>query len=178
MATERKLDIFRVLGAADSKSADFYDELSDEEKKAYVPLVTARWMSGTNDERQIMMINEFLNPYLFSLYKHPHLLWKLTVACNSGRKQRYVWNKLPSGKEVGKSNTIKLIQSYYNYNTQHAVEALEVLSKDDVLAIAADMGLQPDDIAKIKRELKTATADEPAVSEKKSKDTSSSLLEF
>lgn len=154
MAVERKLDIFKVLNAANSRKSEFYDQLTDEEKKGYAPSVVARWMTGTTDARQVFFTNEFLNPYLFSLYKHPQLLWQLTTVCNSGRNQRYTWNKLPSRRETGKSNAIRLICEYFKYNVSDAVDALEILSRDQVLDIAAHMGWQPDEITKLKRELK------------------------
>lgn len=154
MATERKLDIFKVLNAANARNGEFYAQLSDEERKGFAPSVVTRWMTGTNDARQVYFTNEFLNPYVFSLYKHPQLLWQLLTVCNSGRSQRYVWNKLPSKREVGKSNAIRLICEFYNYSVSDAVDALDILTRDQVLDIAAQMGWQPDEITKLKRELK------------------------
>lgn len=177
MAVERKLDIFNVLNAANSRKREFYGNLSDEERKGYAPTVVARWMSGTSDTKQVFFINEFLNPYLFSLYKHPQLLWQLTVACNSGRNQRYTWNKLPSKREAGKSNAIRLICECYNYNVSDAVTALEILSRDQVIDIAMMMGWQPDEIAKLKKELKGSDDDKPSKN-KKDADPISALLEF
>lgn len=154
MASERKLDMFAALAAIDTKQTTFYDQLSDEEKKGYVPSVTARWMSGVNDPQQVMIINEFLNPYLFSLYKHPELLWQLSTVCSSGRKRRYQWMKAPSNALTGKTHSVRLIMEYFRYTSEQANEALPLLAKEDILAMAADLGWQADEIAKLKRELK------------------------
>jgi len=167
---ERKLDIFRVLNAANTRKQDFYSSLTDEEKKGFAPSVIMRWMSGTSSPLQVYLINETVNPYAFSLYKHPDLLWKLMTVANIGKNQRYAWNKLPSRKETGKSNAIRLLCEYFGYNVNHAADALELLSRDRVLEIASEMGWQPEDIAKIKRELKSSKdddSDEPKAKKKK-----------
>lgn len=178
MAAERKLDIFKVLNAANARKHEFYAQLTDEEKKGFAPSVVARWMTGTSDARQVFFINEFLNPYLFSLYKHPQLLWQLMTVCNSGKNQRYVWNKLPSKKEVGKSNAIRLICEYFKYSVSDAADALQILTKDQVLDIAAHMGWQPDDITKLKRELKGSDDDDSKPTKTKKVDPVKDLMEF
>lgn len=154
MATERKLDIFRVLAAADGKQDDFYEKLTDEERKEFQPFLVTRWMSGTYDAGQIMMINEFSNPYSFSLTSHKQLLWQLLTVCSSGRKQRYTWNKLPAKRESGKPNAIKAIRQQFKYSTKEAVDALDILTRDEVIEIAEQLGWQSEEIAKIRRELK------------------------
>lgn len=175
---ERKLDIFKTLNAANSRNREYYEKLSEDEKKGFAPTVVARWMSGTSDAGQVMFINEFLNPYLFSLYKHPQLLWQLMTACNSGRNQRYSWNKLPNKKETGKSNTIQLLCRYLQCNTSHAADALDILTRDQVLDIADHMGLQPEEVAKVKKEMKGGKDAETAAESSKSSDPIAQLLEF
>jgi hypothetical protein len=152
--SERKLDIFTALAASDRKQGQFYAMLSDEEKKGFVPTVHMRWLSGTGNSTQVTMVNEYLNPYVFSLYRHPEMLWKLTTVCTTGRQQRYQWVKAPSKTTTGKTNVIKLIMEYFKYSATHATEALPLLGKDALLAIADELGWQPDDITKLKRELK------------------------
>lgn len=158
---ERKLDIFRVLGAADAKNAKFYAQLSDDERKEFQPFVVARWMSGTSNTAQVMMINEFLNPYLFTLTGHKELLWQLLTICNAGKSQRYKWHKLPGKRESGRPNAIKAVRQYFKYSTREAVDALDILTRSDVIEIAEELGWQPDDIAKIRREIKASADDKP-----------------
>lgn len=154
MTTERKLDIFRVLAAADAKDIDFLSKLSQDEIKALQPFLVMRWMSGTPSALQIMMINEVLNPYAFSLATHKELLWQLLVAANSGRKQRYVWNKLPAKATTSKPVSVKVLREYYHYSTADAVDAANVLTKVDILDLAEELGYQPEDLTKIRREYK------------------------
>src|SRR5271157_4202027 len=95
-----KLDIFDLLGKLNSPhSGDIYSKLSDEEKKGFAPLVVMRWMSGTSDKRQIMMLNEFVNPYIFALGKHPHLLMMLLQVASSKTQKRYNWLGIKSSRK-------------------------------------------------------------------------------
>jgi hypothetical protein len=177
VATERKLDIFRVLGAADKKQADFYAKLTDEERKEYQPFLVARWLSGTSSPAQVCMLNEFVNPYAFSLTSHKQLLWQLQTICTTGKSQRYVWNKLPSKRETGRPNAVKAVREYFGYSVRDALDAMEILTRTQILDFAEQLGWQPEDIAKIRREIKASDDDTPKKS-KKAVETADNLLEF
>lgn len=155
MATERKLDIFRVLAAVDTKDHTFLPSLTDEEAKAFVPFVVARWMSGTTDARQVYFLNEVVNPYLFSLAEHKELLWNLMTVANSGKKQRYAWNALPSRKKTSTPLAVEAVKQFYGYSTRDAVDACTLLSADDVVEMATSIGWQPEDVKKLTKELKS-----------------------
>jgi hypothetical protein len=65
MATA-KLDIKRELKALDTKDYDFYDNLSDDEKKAFNPYILMRYASNVQGDVDIQewfveMINECIN---------------------------------------------------------------------------------------------------------------------
>lgn len=177
---DRKLDIFRVLGAADDKKEDFFTTLTEDEQKELQPFLVARWMSGTFDSRQIFFINEFVNPYAFSLTKHKQLLWQLLTVANSGKDKRYVWNKLPSKRESGKPNAVRVIREYYNYSTRDAIDALELLNRDQVVYLAEQLGWQPEEITKVKRELKVEkdASDSTDSPKKKKKSSVDDLMEY
>lgn len=157
MPAEIKLDIFRVLKAANKKDAAFFSKLSTVEQKAFLPIVVSRWMSCTPNARQLVFINEFVNPYSFSLYKHPELLWHLLVVANSGSNQAYSWIKAPSKSHGSRPAATKLVMEYYNYSTSDAIDALAILTRDDLLDLAMELGWQPDEIAKVKKEVKATS---------------------
>ena len=154
MAQERKLDIFRTLNHIDRKDQNFYGDLSEEEKKGFLPVIVARWMSGTSDAKQVYILNEIVNPYVFSLHTHKELLYQLMTVCTSGRTKRYFWNKTASNKQTNLPETIEVIKEYFGYSTSHARDALKLLSKADILDCAEQLGRQKDEIAKITKELK------------------------
>lgn len=177
MTLEYKLDIFKVLNAANSKNQKFYQGLTEEERKAFIPSVTTRWMSGTSNAGQVMLINEFLNPYVFSLYKHPQLLWQLMTICNIGKSQKYTWNKLPGKKISSKPNAQRAIMQYYGYSSNEAATVLQLMDREDILAIAADLGYQSEEISKIKKEVKS-TIDKSDLASQPMKPNEPPLLDF
>lgn len=152
--TVKKLDIFNTLRQIDQKNYLWYDNLADSDQKGFVPLVTNRWLSGTDSSRQVVFINEFVNPHIFSLNKHPGLLYKLMcVAADSGRLQRYTWLKTKP-KTGSKPLSTAVVQEYYNYSVRHAKDSLRLLTADDVVDLASALGRDKSDITKIKKEMK------------------------
>ncbi len=154
MAKERtfKLDIFGLLGSIDNpRSGDIYSSLSDEEKKGFAPLVVMRWMSGTSDERQIMLLNEFVNPYVFPLGKHPHLLMQSLQVASSKKSKRYGWLGVKGGKKSTLAN--KVIAEYFDYS-QREVNLLNPRpNTSDIMKMAEELGWQKDEITKLKKEM-------------------------
>lgn len=171
----RALDIFRVLAAADKKQADFYTSLTDDERKEFQPFLVTRWLTGTSDAAQVMLLNEYANPYMFSLTKHKQLLWQLLTIADSGKQRRYTWLKQPSKLETGRSNAVKVLREYYGYSVEEAASALNILTRAQVVELAEEMGWQADEIAKVKRELK-AGDDEPKRGKKKT--AADDIMEF
>lgn len=161
MPVNRKLDMFRVLAAADVKDRSFYENLTDDEAKAFVPFVVARWMSGTSYAGQVYFINELFNPFVFSLGNHKQLLWYLLTVCSSGKKQRYSWNALPGKKNTSTPNAVRVVKEYFKYSTSDAQRALALLSGVEILGMAGDLGWQADELTKLKKELKVLNTPEP-----------------
>jgi len=160
METKYKLDIFQMLNSIDRKNDQVFSSLTEEEQKAFQPLVAMRWLSGIKSERQIVFLNEFVNPYIFSLYTHKNLLFKLMTVCTSGTINRYRWNKMNSKKRGNKPLSVTVIKEYFNYTNIQAIEALSFLSADDILQYATELGWQKDEISKLKQELKPKTENE------------------
>lgn len=152
--SERKLDIFRVLKQVDLKNAEFFSKLTDEEKKAFQPFLIQRWMSGTYSPRQVVFLNELVNPFAFSLANHKDLLWYLMTICSGGKPQRYVWNKLPGKLSTARPVSVKVVQDYLQCSERHAHDALKCLTGNDILNIAEKLGMQTEELAKIRKEYK------------------------
>lgn len=151
----RKLDIFQVLGKISTKDTGFYANLSEEERKGFLPVVVMRWLSGTSSAKQIYFINELVNPFVFNLHKHPELLYHLMTLCGPGKAQRYYWNKAASNKTSKVPTVVSVIREQFGYSTTQALEALPLLSNEDILEYAEDLGKQKDTISKLKKELKS-----------------------
>lgn len=152
--TDKKLDIFDLLKNISTKNVEHFSSLSDEEVKAFVPFVVARWLSGTSDPFQIVSLNEYVNPVAFDLgTKHKRLMYDLMTICSPGKSRKYSWSKLPGKRSSSCPVSIEAIQQYYGYNSGDAAEALQLLNCATVTEIAQDLGFQVDQIKKIKKEL-------------------------
>lgn len=154
MSQDYKLDIFKVLGKISTKKYEYYDELSEEEVKAFQPLVVMRWLTGTKDPAQVYFINELVNPLVFNLDKHKHLLYDMMAISSTGSTTRYQWKKAKSKKSTKSPMITKVVRDYYKYSSSDAAEVLPLLSDEDILSYAEELGRQPDDIKLIKKELK------------------------
>lgn len=155
MAKEYKLDLFNFLNNISRKNEKFYRTLSEEEIKEISPLIIMRWLSGTKDARQIYFLNELVNPFVFTLGNHKELLVDLMTLCTSGRQQRYNFNKAKTKKTTKAPKTVEVIKEYFQYNMIDALEVMPMLSNDDIISFAEQLGRQPPEITAIKKELKT-----------------------
>jgi hypothetical protein len=151
---ERKLDLFNALNRLSRKERDYYNTLSEAEKKEFLPLIIMRWMSGTKDANQVYLLNEVVNPFVFGLHKHKELLADLLTISASGRGQRYTWMKAKN-KAISKAPiATSVIQEMYSYTMVQANEALQILSDEAIIEYAEKLGRQSDEISKLKKELK------------------------
>lgn len=155
--TKKPLDIFKVLNHISQKDREFFKTLTEEELKAFQPFVIMRWLTGTSSARQLFFLNTLVNPFVFNLSEHKELLYYLMTICTNGKTQRYNWIKGPTKKDKKLSTTTKVICDYYKYNYMEAKSVLSLLSREDILSYAEQLGYQPEEITKIKKELKEIT---------------------
>lgn len=150
----RKLNIFSVLSRISTKNTDFFDTLDEVELREFQPFVVMRWLTGTNDARQIYFINELVNPYAFEI-RDKRLMFYLMSVATSGQARRYNWIKPASRKGASMSTAIDVIKQFYDYTTKEASEVLSILTNDQIMEHAEDLGLQKEEISKLRKELKT-----------------------
>lgn len=148
-----KLDIFALFDKLNSsKSGNIYASLTDDEKKGFSPLIIMRWLSGTSDERQIILLNEFVNKNVFPLAKHPELLMRLLHAASSKTGKRYQWMGVKSNKK--NSETIRAVADFLDMSAREARLLDPFPPDDEVLKMAECLGWQKDELAKLKKEFK------------------------
>jgi hypothetical protein len=116
-------DLFDALTAMDKKDYGYYDRLTEEQQKKFVPYMMTHWMSaikGTGDVQgyYLRSVDYHANKHLFNEYvqKHPKLQWYMLCASSPGLgKQFHQWiphlgSKVTSLKEPAK---VKEIKEYY-----------------------------------------------------------------
>lgn len=152
MAKEFKLDIFVLLEQINSGNYEYFSGLTPEQQKGFAPSVVARWLCGTSDLAQIYLMNKAANPYLFSLGKHPDLLYRLMVAAASKvRGRRYYW--LPVASAGKQSMQRRAIMEYYGYSTREFAQMFVRPKAADIMDMAEQLGWDKEDIAKLKKEI-------------------------
>lgn len=111
------LDIKRELAAVDLRDYDFYDKLSDQEKKDFSPYVLMRYVSNVQGDADIQewfleTVNELVNKDHWTLSKnHKALLWKLFAGCGAGVKVYHPYLKASSKEKAVKIE--KLLAEIY-----------------------------------------------------------------
>ena len=113
-------DLFDALTAMDKKDYGYYDRLTEEQQKKFVPYMMTHWMSaikGSGDVQVYYLRSVYYhaNKHLFNEYvqKHPKLQWYMLCASSPGLgKQFHQWiphlgSKVISLKEPAKTKDIK-----------------------------------------------------------------------
>ncbi len=149
-----RLDIFQVLKNVNGKNLKWYDSLSPEEQKQFVPFLTMKWMSFTKDDVRVEFINEFVNRYVFSLYKHPDLLYNLLTVCGSGSENERVSYRKKNVAKDKKTLSLRVISEYYGISEREAQAYLKIITVDDLVDMASAVGLASTEITALKKEYK------------------------
>ena len=113
-------NLFDALLAMDKKDYSYYDRLTEEQQKKFVPYMMTHWMSaikGTGDVQgyYLRSVDYHANKHLFNEYvqKHPKLQWYMLCASSPGLgKQFHQWiphlgSKVTQLKEPAKTKDIK-----------------------------------------------------------------------
>jgi hypothetical protein len=108
--TDEKLEnqdfnLFEAIAALDKKDYGYYDRLTPEQQRKFVPFMLIKWLSYVKGSGDIagyyVMSTEYnANKYFFneSVGKHPKLQWYMLCAASPGLgKQYHQW--LPQIKE-------------------------------------------------------------------------------
>jgi len=99
--TDEKFDkqdfvLFDALAALDKKDYGWYDRLSEEQRKRFVPKIMVDWMSAVKGGRDLQEgflrgTDEYANKYLFHevVSKHPKLQWLMLCAASPGQGKAF-----------------------------------------------------------------------------------------
>lgn len=136
-----RLDVFALLGEIDRENTKYLETLPEEIRKTFSAYVTMLWIRGASSNRDahIVLTNELVNPYVFSLGKHPILLYKLLVAANGyGEKTYYKFIKNETKHNTEHLNAIML---KYNYSKREALDALKMFTESELDEMVDSLGI-------------------------------------
>lgn len=139
------LDIKRELSAVDLRDYDFYNRLTDQEKKDFSPYVLMRYVSNSQEDPAIQewfldRTNEFVNKDHWTLSKnHKALLWKLFAACGIGEKTFHPYLKAGTKEKAVKIE--KLLAEIYPAAKLSDIKMLaKMMTKQDKEELFDKMG--------------------------------------
>jgi hypothetical protein len=123
------LDIKRELKAVDIRDKNFYDNLSDQDKKEFSPYILMRYVSNVQGDVDVQewfleMTNELVNKNHWTLSKnHKALLWKLFAGCGTGEVAYHPY--LAAGK---KQKAVKIEKLLAELNPSMKMEDIKLLA--------------------------------------------------
>ena len=153
-----KIDLFPLLRNISTKNIAYYDTLTEENLKEFSPFVIMRWLtgcSGADNARQIVYLNEFVNPYAFVLNKnHKKLLYNLLTVCTSGRDCRYKFVKTNPKRQSEFPISVGIIQKMFDYSYRDANATVVLFTDENIINMGTQLGLQKTEITNLKKELR------------------------
>jgi hypothetical protein len=159
MATKSKKDfndplsIWNEMIAVDKKDYDYYDRLTDDQKKQFSPYLIMRWSStveGNNDIAKYYAVatNEFANTNFFDLSKHKKLQWLsiCAISPNIG-KQKHYWLGAAKGKGSSALKNI-LMERLPNTKENDIDLILQTNSKEEIKEWLRQWGMEEKELKK------------------------------
>lgn len=113
-----KLNIKNEMRQLDRKNRNFYNELTDEERKKFSLFLMIRWSSAVDSSRElqeyyVQSCNHYLNKHFFNINRHPKLQWLCATAVSPGLgTPNHPWIA-PKKKESGASARRKQLQAIF-----------------------------------------------------------------
>jgi hypothetical protein len=130
----------------DRKNREFYDDLTDEERKKFSNYLMIRWGSAVQGSRElqefyVIATNERLNRRFFDINRHPRLQWLTATTVSPGLgTQRHPWIA-PKKREAGASGIRKQLAELYPHLKDDEVELMSRINdKKDLDQYLKSMG--------------------------------------
>lgn len=150
-----KLDIFGSFRKLNSLDFGFWDNLTPEEQKQASPYVFMMWMQNSANDGQVLYLNEFVNPHMFTtLRDKPDIAFIMLALSSRGKQNKYSWVKRPSNKDKGvKADAVKeVLKEYFEESERNIGYYLQRVTVEEFVKICEQLGRQDDEIKKLKKE--------------------------
>lgn len=143
-----RLNIRTEMAAFDHKHRDFWNDLTDEERRKFSPFLMIRWGSSVESNRElqeyyVIATNQLLNRHFFAIStaRHKKLQWLMatTVSPDMGT-QRHVWIA-PYKRNKNQSVKRRALANLYPDLDDRDLDVLaEIVSQQEIDAQARLMG--------------------------------------
>jgi len=126
-----KLSIQNEMACFDRKDRNFYDELTDEERKKFSTYLMGRWGSAVSGSRElqefyVIATNERLNRHFFSVNRHPKLQWLMATAVSPDmgvHRHNWIAAKKKEKTPKNKIDVKKCLEAHFPSMKMHDIEA-------------------------------------------------------
>ena len=143
MAKEYKNNIIDVLKHIENKDYDYFDSLTEEQKKELQPYILMRWMATVKEEQlhqyYTLAVNELVNINFWDLSKYKDLQFKLL--CAVGQKEKVFHQWLASSKSSKDKDLNDLKPFFKNLNEQELKMKLARMTKEEKTDVRNFLGL-------------------------------------
>ena len=140
------------MAAIDKKDRNFYNNLSDEQKKAFSAWMMMRYCSsvqGRDAANYIYMTNELVNYQFMEVSKHPELQWLLLSACGVGKIQFHPYLKPPNARKK-KNKVFEFIYGLFPHMKSEDIDNLiDINTTDELKDLAKSNGYDDKSIKEI-----------------------------
>ena len=133
-----KLSIRNEMREFDAKNREFYDSLTDEERKKFSNYLMIRWGSAVRGSQElqefyVIATNERLNRHFFAVNRHPKLQWLMATAVSPDMgAQDHVWIA-PKKKPTGSNEVKKMLMELYPATKITDIETLAAFTDKKTL---------------------------------------------
>jgi len=141
-----KLSIQNEMAQFDCKNREFYNDLTDEERKKFSNYLMIRWGSAVQGSRELqefylIATNERLNKRFFDINRHPRLQWLTATTVSPGMgSHRHQWIA-PKKREAGVTGIRKQLAELYPHYKDDEIELMAKLNtKKDIDAYLKQAG--------------------------------------
>jgi hypothetical protein len=117
----------------DLKNRDFYNDLTDEERKKFSNYLMIRWGSAVQGSRElqefyVIATNERLNKHFFAVNRHPGLQWLMATSVSPGMgTHRHPWIA-PKKKDSANNEVKKALMEIYPMMKMSDIDTLARLT--------------------------------------------------
>lgn len=152
MAKKPQIPLKDIMAAIDKKDRNFYNNLTDEGKKAFSAWMMMRYCSsvqGKDAANYIYMTNELVNFQFSEVSKHPELQWLLLSACGVGKIQFHPYLKPPNARKK-KNKVFEFIYGLFPHMKSEDIDNLiDINTTDELKDLAKSNGYDNKSIKEI-----------------------------